>query len=189
MLTVTVAFIRDKARNRRATVKTDDEEASGRRAAVEPANGAIGPRKLESLSGSKRTARLWRRPVITDAYTAPRRAHVPLVLVSVAFFLVAFGLVSGTLRLGAALAMLLVAIAVLVDNPVLGWRGLVTGLLLIILFIPIRRYVLPGGMPFQLEPYRLYVMLLVGGWVLSLFVDPVSVRRDRFRNAAALPPR
>ena len=112
---------------------------------------------------------------------------MPLVLVSVAFFLVAFGLVSGTLRLGAALAMLLVAIAVLVENPVLGWRGLVTGLLLIILFIPIRRYVLPGGMPFQLEPYRLYVMLLVGGWVLSLFADPrVRLRRTGFETPLLL---
>ena len=112
---------------------------------------------------------------------------MPLVLVSVAFFLVAFGLVSGTLRLGAALAMLLVAIAVLVENPVLGWRGLVTGLLLIILFIPIRRYVLPGNLPFQLEPYRLYVILLVGGWFLALLADPrVKLTRTGFERPLGL---
>src|SRR5262245_3066287 len=77
--------------------------------------------------------------------------------------------------------MLLLGIAVLVAKPVLEWRGLVVGLLLVILFIPIRRYVLPGAVPFQLEPYRLYVMLLVGGWLLSLLVDRrVSARRTGF---------
>ncbi len=102
---------------------------------------------------------------------AARRSHVALVLLAAAFLLFSFGLAAGTFRLGSALAMLFLVIAALVAKPVLEWRGLVTGLLLIILFVPIRRYVLPGGMPFQLEPYRLYVMLLVGGWALSLLVD------------------
>ena len=53
MLTVTVAFIRDKARNRRATVKTDDEEASGVEQLLNQQTEPLDSRKLESLSGSK----------------------------------------------------------------------------------------------------------------------------------------
>lgn len=120
--------------------------------------------------------------MITDVQAA-RRSHLALVLLVAAFFPIAFGLAAGTLRLGAALAMLLLGVAALLAKPVLEWRGLVVGLLLIILFIPIRRYVLPGGMPFQLEPYRLYVMLLVGGWTLSLLVDKrVSIKRTGFEG-------
>ena len=125
--------------------------------------------------------------MITDVQAA-RRSHLALVLLVAAFFLIAFGLAAGTLRLGAALAMLLLGVAALLAKPVLEWRGLVVGLLLIILFIPIRRYVLPGGMPFQLEPYRLYVMLLVGGWTLSLLVDKrVSIKRTGFEGTTPLP--
>ena len=54
----------------------------------------------------------------------------------------------------------------------IGWPRLIAALILIILFIPIRRYSLPGNLPFQLEPYRVFVALLVLGWVASLLVDP-----------------
>ena len=37
------------------------------------------------------------------------------------------------------------------------WHNLLAMLLVVILFIPIRRYTLGGGLPFQLEPYRLFV--------------------------------
>ena len=36
----------------------------------------------------------------------------------------------------------------------IGWPRLIAALILIILFIPIRRYTLPANLPFQLEPYR-----------------------------------
>ena len=58
------------------------------------------------------------------------------------------------------------------------WPNLIGVLILIILFVPIRRYTLPGSLPFQLEPYRVFVALLVGGWLASLLVD----RRTRFRR-------
>ena len=37
------------------------------------------------------------------------------------------------------------------------WSTLLIGLVLVILFIPIRRYTLPGSLPFDLEPYRVMV--------------------------------
>lgn len=59
------------------------------------------------------------------------------------------------------------------------WRNLVAGLLIVILFIPIKRYNLPGNLPFQLEPYRVVVAGLALVWVLAMLVDPrVRLRRS-----------
>lgn len=65
----------------------------------------------------------------------------------------------------------LVAVAV-GHGRLLAWRNLIAALLLVILFIPIRRYGMPGHLPFQLEPYRLFVGILALGWLASLLVDP-----------------
>jgi hypothetical protein len=59
------------------------------------------------------------------------------------------------------------------------WRNLIAGLLLVILFIPIGRYSLPGNLPFKLEPYRLVVAALALLWVLSMLADHrVKLRRS-----------
>jgi hypothetical protein len=59
----------------------------------------------------------------------------------------------------------------------LSWRTLVGLLVLVILFIPIRRYSLPAALPFELEPYRLYVVLIAAAWIGALLVEPMRVRR------------
>ena len=62
---------------------------------------------------------------------------------------------------------------------------MLSGLLIaVILFIPIRRFVIPGNLPFQLEPYRLFVTLLVGAWGTSLMID----RRVRLRRSGLEAP-
>ena len=58
------------------------------------------------------------------------------------------------------------------------WRSLMTLILLVILFIPIKRYSLPASLPINLEPYRLVVFFVALGWVTSLLIDP----RVRFRK-------
>ena len=58
------------------------------------------------------------------------------------------------------------------------WRNLVAALLLVILFIPIKRYGMPGQLPFQLEPYRVVVAVLALVWILAMLADPrVRLRR------------
>lgn len=52
------------------------------------------------------------------------------------------------------------------------WPAGLALLVLTILFIPINRYELPGGLPFQLEPYRILVAILVTLWIGSLLIDP-----------------
>ncbi|HZT91497.1 MAG TPA: O-antigen ligase family protein [Gaiellaceae bacterium] len=61
---------------------------------------------------------------------------------------------------------------------VLRWRNLVLLTVLVILFIPMRRYSLPSSLPFQLEPYRVVVAFLALAWITSLLIDPrVRLRR------------
>ncbi len=99
------------------------------------------------------------------------------------------------LAVGAALEMFMLApaagvlllAALLVRRPLLAWSGFLTALLLVILFVPIRRYRLPGNLPFQLEPYRVLVALIVLGWIASLLVDSrVRLRRSRFEVPLSL---
>jgi polysaccharide biosynthesis protein PslJ len=69
----------------------------------------------------------------------------------------------------------------------LAWRNLLAVLILVILFIPIRRYSLPGNLPFNMEPYRLLVAIIITGWLASLLVDPrVRLRRSGFEAPLAL---
>jgi hypothetical protein len=70
---------------------------------------------------------------------------------------------------------------------VLQWQSLILTLVLIILFIPIRRYRMPGNLPFQLEPYRLFVAFLAIAWISSLLIDPrVRLRRSGFEGPIML---
>jgi hypothetical protein len=72
-----------------------------------------------------------------------------------------------------------VVLATVAYRWALQWHVLLAGIILVILFIPIRRYALPGNLPFELEPYRLVVALIAAGWVASLLVDPrVRLRRS-----------
>src|SRR4051812_44391090 len=61
-------------------------------------------------------------------------------------------------------AALAVAFGVIVWRSLVTWHSMLSGLVLVILFIPIRTYSLPGSLPINLEPYRLVVALVAGAW-------------------------
>jgi O-antigen ligase len=66
-------------------------------------------------------------------------------------------------------------------RTLLRWESLLGLLIIVVLFIPMRRYVLPGSLPFELEPYRLLVAFIMAGWLASLLADPrVRLRRSGF---------
>ena len=93
--------------------------------------------------------------------------------------LLAWTVVEGRAVFVAAAVVSALVLLIVAHRTLLSWRGLIVWLLLVILFIPIRRYKLPAGLPFDLEPYRLMVMLLVAAWLASLLVDPrVRIRRS-----------
>ena len=72
-----------------------------------------------------------------------------------------------------AVALLAVVLGVWLIRLAMNWTTVVTGMLLVFLLIPSDgRYVLPNGLPFQLEPYRVVVGLVLVGWIVSLLVDP-----------------
>jgi polysaccharide biosynthesis protein PslJ len=123
----------------------------------------------------------------TAAAPAPHRSAAAESL------LLAFGALALALALFAEVSVLGVAAgfciggAVAVRRPMIAWRHALVMLLIVILFVPIRRYRFPGDLPFQLEPYRLLVALLLVGWIASLLVDErVRLRASGFEVAIGL---
>jgi hypothetical protein len=72
-------------------------------------------------------------------------------------------------------------------RTLLKWQSLLIFTFLVILFIPIKRYELPGNLPFDLEPYRVSVILIMGAWITSLLIDPrVRLRASGIEAPLAL---
>jgi hypothetical protein len=112
-----------------------------------------------------------------------RRSVVPAALVVASIAALAVGVVSGVSTRGATALLVIVTLAVVARVRAVAWPRLIAALILVILFIPIRRYALPTSLPFQLEPYRVFVAVLVLGWFASLLVDPrTRLRRTGFEG-------
>jgi hypothetical protein len=68
--------------------------------------------------------------------------------------------------------VIVVAVCAVAYRSMLRWPVLLASTVLVILLIPIKRYSLPGNLPFELEPYRLLVAVIVLLWLVALLVDP-----------------
>lgn len=79
--------------------------------------------------------------------------------------------VSGVAVLAIAPLVALVVVVAVAYRTMLTWQALIVGLVLVILFIPIKRYSMGGSLPFELEPYRLYVALVAVMWLAALLAD------------------
>jgi hypothetical protein len=98
-------------------------------------------------------------------------------LVSSALMVGAIGLLGVTVWTNFALQTTAPIIAVAVTaliayRRLLSWPALIALILLVILFVPMKRYSLPSSLPFHLEPYRLIVAFVLVGWLASLLIDP-----------------
>jgi hypothetical protein len=97
------------------------------------------------------------------------------------FALLAAAVVAGT---GAAVvAPLCLSVVVLAGfhKNLLRWPSLVGLIVLVVLFVPFKRYNLPANLPFNLELYRLVVAVVVLAWLSSLLIDSrVRLRRTAF---------
>jgi O-antigen ligase len=110
-------------------------------------------------------------------------------VIALGFVFGALALLTATVLTGSALteAAPLIALSVVLVvayRTLLAWPALLAGLVLLILFVPIKRYTLPASLPFELEPYRLYVAVLAIMWLAALLVDP----RVRFRASGLEVP-
>jgi len=114
-----------------------------------------------------------------------REHRVPPSLIAPAAFLAL--LTADVLAGGAhaevfAVALLVVVFAICVTRLAKSWAALIASIVLVVLLIPNNgSYTLPKALPFQLEPYRFVVGLLLIGWILSLLIDPrVRARASSF---------
>jgi polysaccharide biosynthesis protein PslJ len=104
----------------------------------------------------------------------------PVVMVGALFTLAATVLV-GPSPMHTAPVLAVVMVFTAFHRALLAWTSLLAALLTVVLFIPMQRFVLPGSLPFELEPYRVLVAFMFLGWVASLLVDArVSLRRTGF---------
>jgi hypothetical protein len=119
--------------------------------------------------------------------TGGERPVVPIAIVLSSLAVLAFTAAAGLpVQIVAPIVLIVVALAV-TYRVALSWRSLVGMVIMVILFIPIRRYTLPFNLPFELEPYRLLVILVFAGWIVSLLVDPrVRSRNTGFRGPLLL---
>ena len=121
---------------------------------------------------------------------ALRRPALPksaVILVAAVGLLVADVLVHGQGKTPAALVLAIVVMLV-AAHVASRWSWLVSGLVIVDLLIPSDgRYTLAGMSAFQLEPYRVFVALLLVGWFGSLLCDPrVRLRRTGFEGPLGL---
>ena len=86
---------------------------------------------------------------------------------------------STPLVIGASVAVVMTSIGTSVRTAVVPWEYLIGTVILVVLFIPIKRYKFVVDLPFDLELYRMILALVIGLWVLALLVD----RRVRLRGS------
>jgi polysaccharide biosynthesis protein PslJ len=73
----------------------------------------------------------------------------------------------------AAAALIALVAVVWISRLARSWPALIAAMLLVVLLLPSNgTYVLPEALPFQLEPYRVAIGLLLIGWVVALLLDP-----------------
>jgi O-antigen ligase len=118
-----------------------------------------------------------------DAPVGNRSPAGAIVIVGM-LALLALAVPAGLPALELAGLTLLVSGAVLAGRNLVQWQSMIALLLLVILYIPIKKYSMPGNLPFDLEPYRLLVMLISTAWLISLLVDP----RVRLRSGGLEGP-
>ena len=115
-----------------------------------------------------------------------RRSPAPVLILLATLGLFALADAAGASKKVAPLVLLVVPI-VLAHRTIFRWRNLLAAIVLVVMFIPMRRYVMAGGVGFQLDPYRLLVGIVLLGWIVSLLVDSrVRVRRSGFELQMAV---
>jgi hypothetical protein len=101
-----------------------------------------------------------------------RRERALWVIVSLAVVAISARAVAqghANLMLGAAVTGLVV---VAYQRVLLAWPTMLAVILVVILFVPIRRYTVGGGLPVELEPYRIVIGIVLACWFCALAADP-----------------
>ena len=128
------------------------------------------PRRVSSYAGARD-----REPAVVAVVAASMLVYIVWALTT-----------QGPLHQFVPLAAL-VAVGAVCHRILTRWDTMLAGLIAVIMLIPIRRYTMPGDLPFELEPYRVLVALLAAAWLSALLIDPrVRLRRSGFEGPLAL---
>jgi O-Antigen ligase len=120
----------------------------------------------------------------TIAARAERRALLPALLLVGAAALLTVSVAQNS-HVSAVVPFVLLAALVAAGHRVLfRWESLLAGVVLVIFFIPIKRYTLPSQLPFNVEPYRLMIAFVAVAWITSLLID----KRVRLRSSGLERP-
>jgi hypothetical protein len=109
-----------------------------------------------------------------DASGPPRAPLAPALMIPVGTVLLALAVLSGTAVAPAAAILVVVSGLAVGYRLATRWESLVGLTILVVLFIPIKRYKLPGSLPFDLEPYRIVLALVLALWLGALLADGVT---------------
>jgi hypothetical protein len=69
-------------------------------------------------------------------------------------------------------ALLVLALLVVFRRLVFAWSTAIVVLVTVIMFVPARRYAIPIPLPFQLEPYRLVLGIVIVALIVALLTKP-----------------
>jgi hypothetical protein len=109
---------------------------------------------------------------VPDAIRA-RRAEAGLwLLVGLGMVCATAAALAGQKPAPVVAAFVLPLVIVAGQKWLLAWQTMLGAILVVILFIPIRRYTIGGGGPVELEPYRVLMAVVLGCWALALAADP-----------------
>ena len=107
-----------------------------------------------------------------------RGAFIPVTLVAAGVGLLGVAAVSGRAVAPAAGVVILLSLFAVAHRVVLRWDVLVAALVVVVLVIPIKRYGFAVALPFDLEPYRILIAVLIAMWIGALLIQP-DVRLTR----------
>jgi hypothetical protein len=114
------------------------------------------------------------------AYSAPirpesfaRRQEIALWLVVGFAVALAFGAALRGVQPLPILALLVIPLSLIAwQRTLLAWSTMLGAILVVMLLIPIRRYTVGGGLPIELEPYRVLIAVVLACWLAALAADP-----------------
>jgi polysaccharide biosynthesis protein PslJ len=112
---------------------------------------------------------------VTRPLAAPSRTPAERALWLVLALGVLIALATAALRVQANPilgAMVFALVIVAFQRTLLAWQTMLGAILVVILFIPIRRYTVGGGLPIELEPYRILIAVVLACWFCALAAAP-----------------
>ncbi|HZO34262.1 MAG TPA: hypothetical protein VFB17_04210, partial [Gaiellaceae bacterium] len=119
----------------------------------------------------------------------PRAVRLPAaawVLLAVVAMLGASVVVGRGIHIASALT-LAISILFVVGATVKRWSTYVGFIVVVVMFIPIRRYQFGSGLPFDLEPYRILVFAIACLWIGTLLASRrLTVRGSGFEGPLGL---